>query len=154
MRIPVLLTILLATLLTHRTATHPSTPPPHASVLNTVTYALGAGTMTNVLCAAGAHLTGYVPGMESEACMPWSIVAVAVSARLHVFKSGGWGREKREYAKGLGGTGVRWVLGGPGRWFETFEMWEEGLVKEDGGFGGEGEEAAGDGEEFAGEAEG
>lgn len=125
MRVLVLLAFLLATFLTYREAMHPTTPASHTSVLLTTSYAIGAGTLTNILCATGAYLTSGVPrGMECDACLPWSVVVTAVTARLHVFKEGGWGAEERAYAKGLGRAGVRWAVGGPRRWLETFEGYE------------------------------
>ncbi|KAL2113189.1 hypothetical protein VUR80DRAFT_5096 [Thermomyces stellatus] len=154
MRVLVLSCLLLIALLIHHNATHPSTPAHQASVLLTASYALGGGTLTNSLCAAGAYATAAVPrGMECEACVPWSVVAVALTARLHVFSRGGWGGEERAYAWGLGRSGVRWVVGGPGRWFETFGVWEgETLVGEEGL--GEKEGLAWEGEDLAGETEG
>lgn len=151
MRILILVSLLLTSLLIHHNATHPSTSPPQTSVLLTTSYALGGGTLTDVLCAAGAYLTDAVPrGMECEACVPWSIAVVALTARLHVFAMGGWGREERAYAWGIGGKGMRWVVGGPERWLETFGEWEgEGLEEE----GPEKHGLSEEGEGLAGESE-
>ncbi|SPO03235.1 uncharacterized protein DNG_05917 [Cephalotrichum gorgonifer] len=122
MRILVLLSLLSIALLTQRTANHHSTPPPHASVLHTTAYALDAGVLTNVACAVGAYAMGYVPvGMETEACVPWSVAAGALTARIHVFSVGGWGKEERAYAWELGQKALSWLFGGPERWFETFD---------------------------------
>jgi len=121
MRIILLLSLLLVALLTLRTANHPTTPTPHATVLRTTSYALNAAVLTNAACSAGALVTAAVPrGMESDACAPWSVAAFAITARLHVFGVGGYGREEWAYARGLAGKGVEWVIGGPQRWFETF----------------------------------
>lgn len=145
MRILVLISLLLTTLLIHHNATHPSTPPAQSSVLLTTSFSIGGGTLTNILCAAGAFLTAAVPrGMECEACVPWSLAVVALTARLHVFAQGGWGVQEKAYAWGLGRTGMRWVVGGPGRWLETFGEWEgedgtekHGLAEEGDGLVGE-----------------
>ena len=150
MRIIVLLSLLLTTLLIHHNATHLSTPPAQTSVLLTTSYALGGGTLTNALCAMGAYLTAAVPkGMECEACVPWSIAVVALTARLHVFARGGWGGEERAYAWGLGGRGMRWAIGGPARWLETFGEWEgEGKGRVGDEWLGEKEGLVGEGEEL------
>lgn len=126
MRILVLLSLLSAALITHRTATHHATPPEEAPVLLTASYSVAAGTLTNVLCATGAYLAGAVPGMECEACVPWSVVAGLVAARMHTFAIGGWGAEGRGFAKEVPGRGARWLVGGPERWFETFDAVGEG----------------------------
>lgn len=127
MRILVLLSLISAALITYRTATHHTTPDHEAPVLLTGSYSLAAGALTNVLCAAGAYLTSAVPvGMECEACVPWSIVASLVAARMHTFAIGGWGAEGRGYAREVPGKGVRWLVGGPERWFETFDAVGEG----------------------------
>lgn len=127
MRILVLLSILSAALITHRTATHHTTPPHETPVLLTASYTLGAGALTNILCATGAYVASAVPrGMECEACVPWSIVAGLVAARMHTFAIGGWGQEGRGFAKEVPGRGMRWLVGGPERWFETFDAVGEG----------------------------
>lgn len=126
MRLLVLFSLLSAALITHRTATHHTTPAQEAPVLLTASYSLAAGTLTNVLCATGAYLAGAVPGMECEACVPWSVVAGLVAARMHTFAIGGWGAEGRGFVKEVPGRGARWLVGGPERWFETFDAVGEG----------------------------
>ncbi|CAI4213288.1 unnamed protein product [Parascedosporium putredinis] len=53
---------------------------------------------------------------------PWSIAAVAVTARLYIFGIGGYGREEWAYARNLHGKAADWVVGGPARWLETFDF--------------------------------
>ena len=77
--------------------------------------ALASAVGVNLVCSAVTFATGVVPrGMESDACMPYTMVAPFVAARMHVYAEGGWGMREWDYLWGTGGRVVDGVLGGVG----------------------------------------
>ena len=66
--------------------------PAARHVLATATYSLGGAAAINTLCTVLAAKYRLVEpaGSESEACIPYSIVAVPVIARVHIFNTGGY----------------------------------------------------------------
>lgn len=97
----------------------PETDPAAARVMTTTFYSLDAGVAVNVICALGAFFTDAVPrGMESDACLPYSIVTVAIAARLHTYGIGGYGYAERAYISDTSSRMQRYAWQGLGMAWE------------------------------------
>src|SRR5689334_9209175 len=70
----------------------PNVDPAERHVLTTTVYSIGGSTALNTVCAILAYNYGLVEpaGSETEACIPYSIAAAAVIARMHMYATGGY----------------------------------------------------------------
>ncbi len=91
----------------HTSIHNPETKPHIKNVHKTSFFAFSTATAVNVVCSVGAYATQAVPrGMESDACMPYSMITVALASRLHIFHMGGYHNGEWRY---VGETPGRWM---------------------------------------------
>jgi hypothetical protein len=131
MKIRILLIALLVYALyaLNKSIKNPSTPLPTRHVHQTTFFALSTASAVNILCAAGAYATKAVPrGMESDACMPYSMVAVGLAARLHIFHMGGYRMGEWGYVRNTPARWRVWAEGVPGTILSEVKGFLSGLA--------------------------